>query len=64
MMTWLRVYVTLGLAGCLIFGGLMVWAENRQKEWLRRPMNYLTLICLPALLIGGLIVAVGSIGLG
>jgi hypothetical protein len=59
----LRVYVALGLAGCAIFGGLMVWADNRDLEPLRTIMNILTLLCLPALLIGGAVIAIGSVGL-
>lgn len=63
-MTALRVYVALGLAGCAIFGGIMVWAENREHHRLRTITNLLTLLCLPALLIAGAVIAFGSIGLG
>lgn len=63
MATALRVYVAVGLAGCLLFGGVMVWADNRNLEPLRTVTNYLTLLCLPALLIGGFVIALGSIGL-
>jgi hypothetical protein len=63
MATALRVYVAAGILGCAIFGGLMVWADNRNIEPLHTVMNYLTLLCLPALLIGGLVIAAGSVTL-
>lgn len=63
VMTALRVYVALGLAGCAIFGGIMVWAENRDHHRLRKTSNLLTLLCLPALLIAGAVIVIGSIGL-
>lgn len=64
MMTALRIYTATGLLGTVIFGSIMVWADNRHIEKLRRPANLLTLLSLPALLIAGVIVAAGSIGLG
>ena len=60
----MKLYLAAGIVGFIVFGAVMVWADNHNHPRLARPATVLTLLCFPAIVLAGIIIMIGSIGLG
>ena len=56
--------MALGILGCLTLGPWMIRAQDRQQRRRANILGAAVALCIPALIIAGLVIVTGSIGLG